>query len=63
MRIFESADAPHIVRGNGAVYVRSNKGKEPVDDHRTLLSIAQKGERVETEAPTGMATLPAVARL
>jgi hypothetical protein len=63
MRIFESADAPHIVRGTGAVYVRSSKGKEPVDDHRTLLAIAQKGEQAEARARELMSTLPAVARL
>lgn len=62
MRIFESADAPHIVRGSGAVYVRSSKGKEPVDDHRTLLAIAQKGEQAEAQARERIATLPAVAQ-
>jgi hypothetical protein len=61
MRIFESADAPHIVRGTGAVYVRSSKGKEPVNDHRTLLAIAQKGEQAEALASERMRTLPSVA--
>jgi predicted HTH transcriptional regulator len=27
VRVFESTDAPHIVRGKGAVYLRSSKGK------------------------------------
>jgi len=50
MRVFSSADAPHIVRGTGAVYLRSSKGKEPVDDHRTLLELAKRGEIAEREA-------------
>lgn len=49
-RIFESADAPHIVRDAGAVYVRSAKGREPVTDHRTLLEMARRGEEAETRA-------------
>jgi hypothetical protein len=50
IRVFASADVPHIVRGTGAVYVRSSKGKEPVDDHRTLLQLARRGEEAEALA-------------
>ena len=50
IRVFPSADSPHIVRGTGAVYVRSSKGKEPVDDHRTLLELARRGEDAENDA-------------
>jgi hypothetical protein len=50
LRIFPSTDSPHIVRGTGAVYVRSSKGKEPVDDHQTLLSLARRGEDAQREA-------------
>jgi hypothetical protein len=50
MRVFESADAPHIVRDTGAVYVRSSSGREPVDDHRTLLELARRGEEAEQAA-------------
>jgi hypothetical protein len=30
IRVFASADVPHIVRGTGAVYVRSSRGQESV---------------------------------
>jgi hypothetical protein len=50
VRVFSSTDAPHIVRGTGAVYVRTSKGKEPVDDHRTLLELAKRGAVAEREA-------------
>jgi hypothetical protein len=60
MRVFESADSPHIVRGTGAVYLRSSKGKEPVDDHRTLLELARRGEEAETRARRRLVELPAV---
>jgi hypothetical protein len=50
MRIFESADGPHIVRGTGAVYVRTSNGKQPVDDHATLIGLARAGREAEAEA-------------
>lgn len=52
VRIFESADSPHIVRGTGAVYLRTSKGKEPVpvDDHRVLLDLARRGEQADRDA-------------
>lgn len=43
MRVFESADAPHLVRGTGALYTRTSSGKVPVDDQRMLLELAQRG--------------------
>src|SRR5207248_1686077 len=60
IRVFASADVPHIVRGAGAVYVRSSKGKEPVDDHRTLLELARRGEEAEARARHRLVELPAV---
>lgn len=62
MRVFESTDAPHIVRGAGAVYLRSSKGKEPVavDDHRTLLELARRGEDAEARAQTRIGDLQPV---
>lgn len=60
IRVFQSADAPHIVRGTGALYVRSSKGKEPIDDHRTLLELARRGEEAEERARTRIAELPVV---
>ena len=60
IRVFASADVPHIVRGTGAVYVRSSKGKEPVDDHRTLLELARRGEEAEARARRRLVELSAV---
>jgi hypothetical protein len=60
IRVFASADVPHIVRGTGAVYVRSAKGKEPVDDHRTLLELARRGEEPELRARRRLFELPPV---
>lgn len=60
VRAFPSADSPHIVRGTGAVYLRSSKGKEPVDDHRTLLELARGGDEAEERARLRLAELPSV---
>jgi len=60
IRVFASADVPHIVRGTGAVYVRSSKGKEPVYDHRTLLELARRGEEAELRARRRLSELPPV---
>lgn len=60
VRVFASADSPHVVRGTGAVYVRSAKGKEPVDNHRTLLELARRGEEAEQAARRRLLELPAV---
>jgi hypothetical protein len=46
LRVFESADTPHIVRGTGAIYTRDSAGKRPVSDQRLLLELAQRGHEV-----------------
>ncbi len=58
IRVFASSDAPHIVRGTGAVYLRSSKGKEPVDDHRTLLELARRSEESERRAAARLGEVP-----
>jgi hypothetical protein len=63
LRVFPSVDSPHIVRGTGAVYVRSSKGKEPVDDHRTLLELARRGEDAEARAGRRLRELPVIRRV
>jgi hypothetical protein len=65
VRVFESADTPHIVRGTGAIYLRSSGSKEPVaaDDHRLVLELARRGRDAEVEAGRRLAQTPAVARL
>lgn len=58
LRVFESADSPHIVKGDGCVYVRTTKGKEPVDDHRTLLELARRGDEAGRHARERLNNLP-----
>lgn len=41
MKVYESADAPHVVKGSGSVYVRTPAGKQAIDDQATLLALAQ----------------------
>jgi hypothetical protein len=43
VRVYESADRPHMVLGTGAVFVREPGGKRAVRDHRELLQLAQYG--------------------
>lgn len=62
VRVFESADTPHIVRGSGAIVYRTSKGKEPVpaDDHETVLSMARRGEQAYRAAQRRAGLTPAV---
>ena len=48
--MFESADAPHVVKGTGAVYVRTAEGKEPVEDQGALLALARRGRDALADA-------------
>ena len=50
MRVFESTDAPHLVRGTGALYVRTSEGKVPVDDQRMLFELARRGREAQEQA-------------
>jgi schlafen family protein len=50
VRVFESADTPHIVRGTGAVYTRTSKGKEPITDQGVMYQLARRGEAARREA-------------
>lgn len=62
IRVFESVDGPHIVRGTGALYLRSSKGKEPVpvQDQRTLIELARRGREAEDEARVRLAAQPVI---
>jgi hypothetical protein len=62
VRVLETADAPVLVRGTGALYVRDSGGKQPVDDHRTLLALAQRGADAERKAWDRLRELPLVYR-
>jgi hypothetical protein len=44
VRVFESADTPHLLRTTGALVIRTTKGTETVTDQRLLLELARRGE-------------------
>jgi hypothetical protein len=50
IRIYESADTPHIVRGTGTVFVRDPGAKRPVDQHDHLVELARRGEEAGRRA-------------
>jgi hypothetical protein len=43
LRVFESADTPHVLTDSGAVYTRDARGKQPVTEQRLLLELARRG--------------------
>lgn len=65
VRVFESVDTPHVVRGTGAIYLRSQGSKEPVaaDDHLLVRELARRGRQAEIEALRRLDETPGVARL
>jgi hypothetical protein len=58
IRVYESADRPHLVLGTGAVWVREPGGKRAIQDHRELLELARYGRDAESEARRRLDTLP-----
>lgn len=56
MRVFESADAPHIVRGTGALYIRTAQGKQPIEDQRMLFELARRGRDAMRDAEARLGT-------
>jgi Schlafen, AlbA_2 len=44
VRVFESADTPHLLRATGALVVRTTRGTETVAGQRLLLELARRGE-------------------
>jgi hypothetical protein len=52
IRIYESTDTPHIVRGTGQVFVRHPGAKHPLplDAHDHLIELARRGEEARRRA-------------
>jgi hypothetical protein len=50
MKVYESADAPHVVKEWGSVYVRTPAGKEAIGDQRTLLELARGARDARSSA-------------
>ena len=61
VRVYESSDTPHIVRGTGAVFIREPAAKAPIRDHRQLVDLARRGEAAERDARERIAKTPAIA--
>lgn len=60
VRVYESTDTPHIVRGTGSVYIREPGGKRPVRDHAELVELARRGEDAAERARARLRETPAV---
>ena len=58
VRVFESADTPHIVIGTGSVYVREPGGKRSIESHGELVQLARRGEKAREKAADRLRTLP-----
>jgi hypothetical protein len=50
VKVYESADAPHVVKGTGSVYVRTPAGKTAIDGQATLLALAQNARAAYANA-------------
>jgi hypothetical protein len=55
VRVYESADTPHITRPDGAIYVRSvaqdrRYHTRPLESQATLFALAERGQRAQLEA-------------
>lgn len=60
IRVYESADTPHIIRGTGAVYVREPGAKRPIREHAELIELARRGEDAEHRARARLREMPVV---
>ena len=63
VRIYESMDTPHIIRGTGAVHVREPGGKRPIREHAELIELARRGEGAEDRARARLWEMPVVAEV
>jgi Putative DNA-binding domain len=58
IRVFESADTPHIVIGDGSVPIREPGGLRRIQSHAELLELAKRGEQARRGARERLHTLP-----
>jgi hypothetical protein len=58
VRVFESADTPHIVLGTGSVPVREPAGTRNIESHAELIDLARRGERARADASERLESLP-----
>lgn len=58
IRVFESADTPHIVIGDGSVPIREPGGLRRIQSHAELLELAKRGEQARLDARERLHALP-----
>lgn len=63
IRVYESTDTPHIVRGTGSVFVRDPGAKRPLRSHDELVALARRGEHAARVARERLSETAAVAYL
>jgi hypothetical protein len=60
IRVYESSDTPHIVRGTGSVYVRDPGASRKIRSHDELVALAGRGETAGEDARRRLEVQPAV---
>jgi hypothetical protein len=60
VRVYESTDTPHVVRGTGSVFIRDPGAKRAIQSHDQLIALARRGEEAADRARTRLQETPAV---
>lgn len=63
VRVFESADTPHVMRSTGAVRVRTPKGNQAITTHTELIALVDRGRQARAAATDRFRALDPVAAL
>lgn len=63
IRVYESTDTPHIVRGTGSVFIRDPGAKRAIQSHDQLIALARRGEEAADRARARLREAPAVGYL
>lgn len=60
IRVYESTDTPHIVRGTGSVFIRDPGAKRAIQSHDQLIALARRGEEAADRARARLHATPSV---
>ncbi len=58
IRVFESADTPHLVLSDGSVPIREPGGMRRIQSHAELIELAKRGNEARAEARHRLHSLP-----
>lgn len=58
IRVFESADTPHIVVGDGSVPIREPGGMRRIQSHAELIELAKRGKEARCNSRERLHSLP-----